>query len=116
MWDSNRRYVLSDAATATAPGTSTSGDIASIVTALAPVATGVIAQMDQQKLFDYNLQLIAAGKPPLTADQIVAMQSSFTPQLNVGLGTDTAALAKDALIGAGLLLSAFLVVRMIQRG
>lgn len=107
---------LSDAAAGTAPGTSPDGfvaDATALVASLGPVATTIMTGMNQQKLLDYNLRLIAQGKPPLTADQLIALQSSSSPQVSLGLGADTSALVKDALIGAAVLGGGFLLVKAL---
>lgn len=109
---------LNDAAQGTAPGTTpASGDwVTNLTASLAPLATSIIQGIDQQKLLDYNLKLIAAGKPPLTAEQLAALQSSSAAQVNVGLGSETQTLLKDALLGGGLLVGAFLLVRLLSDG
>ena len=83
---------------------------------LAPLATTIFTALDQQKLLDYNISLINAGKPPLTADQLVQLQSGFTPQVNVGLGSGTLTAVEDIAIGAGLLVAALFVINQLSGG
>lgn len=108
---------MGDAAQGTPPGTSPTGfDFTGLVTALAPLATTVMSAIDQQKLLDYNMQLLAQGKPPLTPDQLVALQSGFAPQVQVGLSTGTTNVVKDIAIGGGLLVGALVIINMLGGG
>lgn len=108
---------LGDATDGTVPGvTADPNSIAGIVSSLAPLATSVISAIDQQKLLDYNLQLIASGKPPLTSDQLVQLQAGFTPQFNVGLSSSTMSTVEDIAIGAGLLVGALIIVNALGGG
>ena len=108
---------LSDAAQSTPPGTSPpdsfTADATALIASLGPVATTIMTGIDQQKLLDFNMKLISMGKPPLTAEQLAALQSSASPQLSLGLGADTSALVKDALIGAAVLGGGFLLVKAL---
>jgi hypothetical protein len=87
-----------------------------LIASLAPLATTVVSAIDQQKLLDYNLQLIAAGKAPLTPDQLVGLMSGTTPTVNVGLGTGTLSVVEDIAIGAGLLFGAFVIINALSGG
>ena len=108
---------LGDATDGTPPGvTADPNSIAGIVSSLAPLATSVLAAIDQQKLLDYNMQLIAQGKPPLTSDQLVALQAGFTPQFNVGLSAGTTSTVEKIAIGAGLLVGAVIIVNALGGG
>jgi hypothetical protein len=89
---------------------------AALFQGLAPLATSVVSAIDQQKLLDYNLQLIAAGKPPLTSDQMIQLSSGTTPQFNFGLSPAATNTVEEIAIGAGVLVAAFLVIHALGGG
>jgi hypothetical protein len=88
-------------------------NITAALPALASTVTGIISQ---QNLLDYNTQLIAQGKPPLTPAQLTQLQAGFTPGLNVGLGATTLTTVQNIAIGAGLLIAGIFVASSLTGG
>lgn len=98
------------------PDTQDPNSITGIISSLAPLATTVMTALDQQKLLDYNMQLIAQGKPPLTPDQLVALQSGSAPAVALGLTQGTTNVIEDIAIGGGLLIAAIFVINLLAGG
>jgi len=81
----------------------------SLITGLPTLATTIMGAMNQQNLMDYNLELIKAGKAPLTPSQLVQLQSGFTPGVNIGVGTETLSTMTNLAIGGAVLFAGLFI-------
>lgn len=115
MW---LRGMGEDPAATTPSGTS--GDNAdwfsALITGLPTLATTVMGAMNQQNLMDYNLELIKAGRPPLTPDQLISLQSGFTPGVNLGVAQPTLNTMTNIAIGGAVLIGGIFLVSQMSGG
>jgi len=112
MWDRGTMGYLRGFGDTPAPAIDPT--VAAIIASIAPLAQAGLQAWDQQSILDMQKALIAAGKPPLTADQISQLMAGVTPGVSLGLSTDTQTLVKDALIGAAVLVGGFLLLKAIK--
>lgn len=99
--------LLADAAADAAAATGVTPDASpSWLTDITGLLSQGVTAYTQLQLMNLNKNLIAQGRPPLSAYQVASM----APQLNVGLASSTQTLVMYGLIGAGavLLLSSFM--------
>ena len=106
---------LGDAAQGTPTGTAPTDWLTGLESFAQTIVPTVLQTIDQGKLLDYNTALIAAGKTPLTAAQMQALQAGSAPTLNLGLSGQTQSLLTDALIGGALLIGGYLLISSISK-
>jgi hypothetical protein len=99
---------LNDSTAVTGDTGTTSPDWTTLITTL--LSAG-LQTWDRQSLMNYNMSLIAAGKPPLTDAQMTALTSGLTPGVNVGLSSSTQQVLEYTLLGAGAFALLFVFMR-----
>lgn len=84
---------------------------AGIVASLVPLVQAGLQAWDQQSLLQFNQQLIAQGKSPLSPDQISQLMTGVQPTVNLGISTQAQQILWYALIGAGALALLYIFMR-----
>lgn len=103
---------LHDTATGTPTGTTSINTDIPWYQQIIPLIGQGLQVYNQQQVMDWALKAAQSGKP-VDQSMLSTLLNQTTPGVNVGLNTSTQSLVQDALLGGGLLIGGYMLLKLL---